>query len=137
MGFFRRRAQAIVSAARSRRGKLAFLATAFYLAVQLAGLSQIGLTDDDDFYIPAGRTYAQWFTRAVTGPFQGDVSAWKKDGVAASWNCGGCNREHPPLAKWAIGAGVHVLTDTLNGHCWIRHINARSWEDLGAPADKP
>ena len=101
------------AAAKTLRGRLALLGTLTYLAVQLAGTPGIGLTDDDDFYIPAGRTYSQWFERAVTGPFKGDTSAWSRGGVANAYNCGTCNREHPPLAKWAIGAGVHVLTDKL------------------------
>ena len=112
-GFFRRRGRATAAAARSPRGKLAALAVGAYFVVQLMGLPGIGLTDDDDFYIPAGRTYAQWFSKAVKGPFTGDLSAWTRQGVAAAWTCGNCNREHPPLAKWAIGAGVHLLTDTL------------------------
>jgi hypothetical protein len=110
LGRFRAR---IAEAARRPRTRQAALVVGCYLAIQLAGLPGIGLTDDDDFYIPAGRTYAQWLARAVTGPFRGDISAWKKPGVQAAWNCGSCNREHPPFAKWAIGAGVYVLSDGL------------------------
>jgi hypothetical protein len=36
-----------------------------------------------------------------------------------------------------IDNGYFVLTDTHSGHCWIRHISARNWEDLGIPAEKP
>jgi hypothetical protein len=97
----------------TRRARLATVATGLYLAVQLAGLPGIGLTDDDDFYLPAGRLYAQWISRALTGPFQGDLSAWTRQGVSAAWNCAACNREHPPLAKVVIGTGVHLLADKL------------------------
>lgn len=110
---FLARLRGLFAPLRTTRGRLALAGTLAYFAVQLAGTPGIGLTDDDDFYIPAGRTYAQWFERAVTGPFKGDTSAWSRGGVAAAYNCGSCNREHPPLAKWAIGAGVHVLTDKL------------------------
>jgi hypothetical protein len=112
-GFFSRRAAGIAASIRSPRGRLALAATFGYLVVQLIGLPGIGLTDDDDFYIPAGRTYARWLARAVGGPFQGDTSAWSRAGVHAAWNCDACNREHPPLAKWAIGAGVFLLSDQL------------------------
>jgi hypothetical protein len=108
-------------AVRTPRARLAAAATFTYLAVQIVGLPGIGLTDDDDFYIPAGRIYARWLERAVTGPLRGDVGAWKRAGVQAAWSCGPCNREHPPFAKWAIGAGVHVLSDKLG---WLSEYQA-------------
>jgi hypothetical protein len=103
----------LAATAGTRRARLAMAATGVYFAVQLAGLPGIGLTDDDDFYLPAGRIYAQWISRAVTGPFVGDVSAWTRRGVTDAWSCPACNREHPPFAKVAIGSGVHLLADKL------------------------
>lgn len=103
----------LAAVARTDRARLGALAAGVYLAVQIAGLPGIGLTDDDDFYIPAGRIYAEWFARAVLGPVTGNVSAWRKPGVQAAWSCARCNREHPPFAKWVIGAGVYLLSDKL------------------------
>ena len=66
-----------------------------YLAVQLRALPMVGLTDDDDFYIPAGIAYAEWFSRAV-GP--GD--AWSRAEIDRAFTE---NHEHPPLAKYMFG----------------------------------
>jgi 4-amino-4-deoxy-L-arabinose transferase-like glycosyltransferase len=72
-----------------------------YLVIQLAGLRSIGLTDDDDFYIPAGISYATWLGRAVT----------LKEGTFARpavENAFAVNREHPPFAKYVFGI-CHAL----------------------------
>jgi 4-amino-4-deoxy-L-arabinose transferase-like glycosyltransferase len=103
----------LAATTRTGRARLGAAVAGVYLVVQVAGLPGIGLTDDDDFYIPAGRGYAQWLARAVSGPFHGDFSAWTKAGVWTHWSCPRCNREHPPFAKWVIGAGVYLLADTL------------------------
>ncbi len=77
-----------------------------FLAVQLAGLSTVGLTDDDDFYIPAGISYARWLGGIATF----DEAAWSRAGIDGAFQI---NREHPPLAKYVFGichfAGRGVL----------------------------
>ncbi len=67
-----------------------------YLAIQVAGLSSVGLTDDDDFYIPAGKSYAVWLGKAAS--FQKD--AFSKAAIDAAFKI---NNEHPPVAKYVFG----------------------------------
>jgi len=73
---------------------------AVYFAVQVWGMLHTGLTDDDDFYLPAGRSYVEWL---------GDVaslkgSAFEKSSIDRAFEA---NHEHPPVAKYALGlAGV-------------------------------
>ena len=67
-----------------------------YLVVQLAGLTSMGLTDDDDFYIPAGISYARWLGDVVTF----ESKAWSRAAIDAAF---GPNHEHPPIAKYVFG----------------------------------
>ena len=69
---------------------------ALFLIVQLAGLTSVGLTDDDDFYIPAGISYAQWLGDVVTF----DQRAWTRSGIDTAFSP---NHEHPPIAKYVFG----------------------------------
>lgn len=73
-----------------------------YFIVQLAGLSAVGLTDDDDFYIPAGNSYAEWLGRALT--LQPD--AWSRAGIDRAFEP---NHEHPPFAKYGFGVSQAAL----------------------------
>ena len=74
---------------------------ALYLVLQLAGLRSAGLTDDDDFYIPAGISYVGWLGKALT--FQG---AWSKQAIDQAFHV---NKEHPPIAKYVFGLCHHVF----------------------------
>lgn len=76
---------------------------ALYLLVQLAGLRTVGLTDDDDFYIPAGISYVGWLSKAFT--FQ--KGAWSQAGVDAAFQT---NKEHPPIAKYVFGVCHHLFS---------------------------
>jgi hypothetical protein len=75
-------------------------------AVLLATLPRAGLTDDDDFYAPAGISYARWLGRAVT--FQ--EGAWSRNDVDRAF---APNHEHPPAAKYAMGLAWWLLSDRL------------------------
>ncbi|MCB9651485.1 MAG: glycosyltransferase family 39 protein [Deltaproteobacteria bacterium] len=79
-----------------RAGWLAAGLVALYLVLQLAGLKQVGLTDDDDFYIPAGIEYAKWLGRVV----RFDRGAFTQQAIEAAFSP---NHEHPPLAKYVFG----------------------------------
>jgi hypothetical protein len=68
----------------------------FYVVFLLFGLRTVGLTDDDDFYLSAGRAYADWLFDAVG--FRGQ--AWSRTAIDAAF---GQNREHPPVAKFLFG----------------------------------
>jgi 4-amino-4-deoxy-L-arabinose transferase-like glycosyltransferase len=80
-----------------KRARLwAALIVAAYCFIQVLGLRFDGLTDDDDFYIPAGISYAAWAARAIT--FQdGALSRAEIDRVFDQ------NHEHPPFAKYVFG----------------------------------
>jgi hypothetical protein len=79
-----------------REHKIGIAIVAFYFVVQMLCLGSIGLTDDDDFYIPAGATYVEWWGRALT--FQGD--AWTQSAIDRAFDP---NHEHPPFAKYVFG----------------------------------
>lgn len=84
---------------------LALAVVALYCVVLLFGLKSAALTDDDDFYIPAGISYASWLGDALTLKSQ----AWSRSAVDAAFTI---NREHPPFAKYVFG---------------ICHFAFRSW----------
>ncbi len=74
----------------------AVLVVLAYCATLLLGLKSAALTDDDDFYIPAGISYAKWLGDAATlrgAPFS-------RTAVDAAFTI---NREHPPFAKYVFG----------------------------------
>ena len=91
---------------RRRTWQLAALVVAGYLVVQLAGLKSVGLTDDDDFYVPAGISYARWLGDAMTF----DGAAWSRAGIDAAFTP---NKEHPPLAKYVFGVSHFVFRGLL------------------------
>jgi 4-amino-4-deoxy-L-arabinose transferase-like glycosyltransferase len=74
--------------------------------VHLITLPAQGLTDDDDFYAPAGMRYAQWVGDVFTEPSRALTAA----GIDAAFSP---NHEHPPFAKFVFGAAHAVFHDTL------------------------
>jgi 4-amino-4-deoxy-L-arabinose transferase-like glycosyltransferase len=78
----------------------------FTLSLWWTLLPAQGLTDDDDFYAPAGIRYADWLGDAVTEPGR----AFDKKRVDHAFNF---NREHPPFAKYVIGITHAVTHDGL------------------------
>ena len=91
---------------RRRALSLAALILVIYLVVQLAGLRSMGLTDDDDFYVPAGISYAEWLGRAL----RFEARAWTREGIDAAFQL---NREHPPFAKYVFGICHFVFRGVL------------------------
>lgn len=79
-----------------RARHIAMVIVALYFVVLAAGHTSFGLTDDDDFYVPAGVSYVDWIGRALTF----DREAWTRRGVDAAFNP---NHEHPPVAKYVFG----------------------------------
>lgn len=78
------------------------LPLALYLVAQVVGLLHTGLTDDDDFYLPAGARYADWL---------GDVATFRTSPFdrAAADEAFQLNHEHPPVAKYALGIAGAVF----------------------------
>jgi 4-amino-4-deoxy-L-arabinose transferase-like glycosyltransferase len=67
-----------------------------YWVALLLFLPAAPLTDDDDFYIPAGRDYAAWLGRVV----RLDADAFTRAAIDAAFDA---NHEHPPVAKYVLG----------------------------------
>lgn len=89
-------------------GRLAAVLTfLLVLALLLTLLPAQGLTDDDDFYAPAGIQYAGWLSDVVTSPGK----ALQKSSVDSAFRF---NHEHPPFAKYVIGLG-HLVTHKALG----------------------
>lgn len=65
-----------------------------------------GLTDDDDFYAPAGIAYFSWFQDFLTDPGQ----AIESKSIHRAFKV---NKEHPPMAKWSIGFFEWLLHQKL------------------------
>jgi len=96
----------------ARRARLVPVAVAMaigalVLVVHLISLPAQALTDDDDFYAPAGMRYAEWGAELVTSP----TTALSKTSIDAAFSV---NREHPPLAKYVFGAAHAVLHEGLS-----------------------
>ncbi|MGF1511021.1 MAG: ArnT family glycosyltransferase [Myxococcota bacterium] len=69
--------------------------------VLLWDLPETPLTDDDDFYLPAGERYAEW----LMGAFRGE--GWSRHAVDAAFEL---NHEHPPVAKYGLGLAGQVFS---------------------------
>ena len=85
---------------------IAFGILVLYFAVLLFRLPSAPLTDDDDFYLPAGKTYVSWWLRAATFDFK----AWNKQQIDAYFQV---NREHPPVAKYGLGFSGLIFSPIL------------------------
>ncbi|MBN2360166.1 MAG: glycosyltransferase family 39 protein [Deltaproteobacteria bacterium] len=74
----------------------------FVLVLLTATLRSTGITDDDDFYAPAGIAYAGHTGRLLTF----DAGAWKQPEIDRVFEQ---NREHPPFAKWVMGVCYYLF----------------------------
>jgi len=72
------------------------------LSLLLTLLPAQGLTDDDDFYAPAAKSYAGWLGDVVTQP----TSAFTRASIDRAFKP---NNEHPPVAKFAMGVAHAVF----------------------------
>ncbi|MEM6370086.1 MAG: glycosyltransferase family 39 protein [Myxococcota bacterium] len=77
-----------------------------YALVLFSLLPATGLTDDDDFYLPAGESYASWILEAA----QFSSRAWSRKGIDAAFDI---NHEHPPVAKYALGLAAKLFGGVL------------------------
>lgn len=93
---------------------VASVVAAVVVVLHLLCLPFQALTDDDDFYAPAGIRAADWLGELVTSP----TTAVSKTGIDAAF---AINHEHPPLAKFVFGLahrlfhGVLGLFGSLDG----------------------
>jgi 4-amino-4-deoxy-L-arabinose transferase-like glycosyltransferase len=90
---------------RPARGAAVVVAVVVFV-VHLLALPGQGLTDDDDFYAPAGMRYAQWIGDVASDP----ARALTTTGIDAAFSP---NHEHPPLAKFVFGAAHALFHDAL------------------------
>lgn len=70
--------------------------------VLLGTLPAQGLTDDDDFYAPAGIRYSAWLLELFSNP----AHALTRQAIDKAFTL---NHEHPPIGKYAIGLGYTVF----------------------------
>jgi predicted membrane-bound dolichyl-phosphate-mannose-protein mannosyltransferase len=92
------------SAAIARAHRMAPVCVAALVFALLAALAPSApITDDDDFYIPAGVRMFDWGVAALRQP-QVNLA---RDAVDATF---ALNHEHPPLAKWVLGATARIST---------------------------
>lgn len=77
-----------------------------YFLVHLAALPSAPLTDDDDFYLPAGADYARWLGRVITF----DRGAFTRAAVDEAFDA---NHEHPPVAKYVFGVSGALFSKIL------------------------
>ena len=86
------------------RGSIAIIA--IYFVCLCFTHKNAALTDDDDFYIPAGISYVAWLGKAIS--FQPE--AYKKKTIDSAFKI---NREHPPFAKYVFGISHFSLRKLL------------------------
>jgi len=72
----------------------------FVFIVLLLTLDDMGLTDDDDFYVPAAKDYVTWMEKNTKAIFDGDFSYFGKNKIQRHWYN---NHEHPSVAKAVMG----------------------------------
>jgi hypothetical protein len=65
------------------------------------GAFQQGITDDDDYYVPAGIRMVDWLGTLLRHP----IDALSRAAIDAAF---GINHEHPPFAKLLIGLGARL-----------------------------
>lgn len=88
--------------------KARWIARAFvllYFLVLCAGLRSAALTDDDDFYVPAGISYGEWVLKALR--FE---PVFNRAAIDQAFEP---NHEHPPLAKIVFGLCHFLLRGWL------------------------
>ncbi len=88
--------------------KARWIARAFvllYFLVLCAGLKSAALTDDDDFYVPAGISYGEWVLKALR--FE---PVFNRAAIDQAFEP---NHEHPPLAKIVFGLCHFLLRGWL------------------------
>ena len=96
--------------------------TGFFLvlllgAILVATLDDMGLTDDDDFYVPASVSYAKWIKKAAYELSVAKTDAFKKSVVDRHW---AINHEHPAVAKIGMGLAWLAFYDGLD---WFGQID--------------
>ncbi len=94
-----------VSAHKADRGTMAAAVMGLLtLLVHAVMLPAQALTDDDDFYAPAGLRAKDWFFELLSSP----TTALSKTSIDAAF---AINHEHPPFAKVVFGAASFVFHD--------------------------
>ena len=79
---------------------------AIVVVLHLLCLPSQAITDDDDFYAPAGIRAADWLGEVLTSP----TAALSKTGIDAAF---AINHEHPPLAKVVFGLSHWLWHDVV------------------------
>lgn len=81
-----------------------------YLVVLCSTLSDIGPTDDIDYYMKAALRYSEWIQDTTAKIFKGDFTGFTKSEIDRYWSE---NHEHPPFAKLVMGMSHLIFTKYL------------------------
>ncbi|MCX7957959.1 MAG: glycosyltransferase family 39 protein [Deltaproteobacteria bacterium] len=81
-----------------------------YLIVLVSTASEIGLTDDVDFYMKAAIRYSEWLTETFSKAVRGDFTGFAQSEIDKYWSY---NHEHPPFAKLVMGISHLIFTKWL------------------------
>jgi len=115
-----------------------------HLAILFATVDNMGLTDDDDFYVPAGVEQADYFAKMVTKAVKGDFSYIDHKKIANSFRI---EHRHPGVAKSMMGLTYLIFNRILGWYdkmdaarigimlfaVWIVYMIFRmGWEIFGA-----
>jgi len=102
------------------RGRMlvALTLTLFVFVLLTSTLRSTGITDDDDFYAPAGIAYASHTGRVLTL----DLRALTRAEVDRAFDQ---NHEHPPFAKWVMGVCYFLF------HQWTHLLPALDAARMG------
>ncbi|MCX7944972.1 MAG: glycosyltransferase family 39 protein [Deltaproteobacteria bacterium] len=82
-----------------------------YFITLVSTVSEIGLTDDVDFYMRAAIKYTEWITETFSKALKGDFTGFVQSEIDKYWSY---NREHPPFAKLVMGVSHLIFTKWLN-----------------------
>jgi len=89
-----------------------------HLAVLLATVDDMGLTDDDDFYQPTAIEQADYFAKMITGVFRGDFSYIDRKKIAHSFRI---EHSHPGVATSMMGLTYLIFNRILG---WYDKVDA-------------
>ncbi len=81
-----------------------------YFTILFSTASDIGLTDDIDYYMKAAIKYSEWMQKTISNLLRGDLTGFSRSEIDNYWSE---NHEHPPFAKIVMGISHLIFTRWL------------------------